>query len=108
MIYINITLVVLALIFFFLSFYTPKQEYFFYGISATLFLIAAMSGFMGYSDLPIGTQEIHNTTTNITTTNYVYSESDFFNRYLPLTELLVALYLFIRLAVIKDGRTDKR
>jgi len=110
MIIINLILIFIALIFYFLSFYTPKQEYFLYGIAAVLFLIAGISGLAGYSDVIIGQSEtlIHGPgNSTITTIVYEYSGSDLFKRYLPFTEILISLYLFLTLAVIRTNKDDK-
>ena len=105
MIFLNLIIVVIALIFFWLSYYTPRQETFFYFIAAMLFLFAAITGFQGYSDLPVG--QVVETINSTATTTWTYSGNDLFNRYLPLTELLISLYLFISLIVIgKDGRDN--
>lgn len=96
MIEINITIAVLGCLFYYLSLQSEGTEVFLYGIAATLFLIAAATGFMGYSDLIIGytTQDVH----GVMTTAPIYAQSTLFTKFIPFLELLISLYLYINLA----------
>jgi hypothetical protein len=96
MIEINITIAVLGCLFYYLSLQSEGTEVFLYGISATLFLIAAATGFMGYSDLIIGyTTEM---IAGVATSTPIYANSTIFTKFIPLLELLISLYLYINLA----------
>jgi hypothetical protein len=96
MIEINITIAVLGCLFYYLSLQSEGTEVFLYGIAATLFLIAAATGFMGYSDLIIG----YTTTSvgGIATSTPIYANSTLFTKFIPFLELLISLYLYINLA----------
>jgi hypothetical protein len=99
MIEINIALVVLACIFYFLAYQSPETDQFIYGIAATLLLIAGITGFFGYADVITS----YNTVSNggIITTTPVYSNSQFFNYYLPFLEILISLYMYINLVTFR-------
>jgi hypothetical protein len=98
MIEINITIAVLGCLFYYLSLQSEGTEVFLYGIAATLFLIAAATGFLGYSDLIIGYTTSTSTLTGVATTSPIYANSTLFTKFIPFLELLISLYLYINLA----------
>lgn len=102
MLEINLSIILFACIIYYLSYISPRSDLFLYGISATLFLIAGVSGYLGFSDVVISytTQTI----SGIITTVPIYSKSIVWNHILPLLEVLISLYMFIMLTQY-DRRT---
>jgi hypothetical protein len=96
MIEINITIAALGCLFYYLAYQNEGTEMTLYGFAATFFLIAGISGFMGYSDLITGytTQSVG----GVVTTMPIYANSTLFTKFIPLLEVLISLYLYINLA----------
>jgi len=107
-----IILLVLGALFYFVSFYSPKTDIFFYAIAGVLFSLGGISGFMGYT-FEIGESvtyqytEVNNQTVILNETHSpIYSEETIFQQGLSTLQILMAMYIIMMLAVAKDdGRT---
>lgn len=107
----NILVLLVAAVLYYLSYKSPKTDLILYGFSGIFFLIAALAGFNGYSDIQTGetisyTYTTFNNQTVIDAETHVpaYSDSSLFNTYLPIVEFLLGLYILIALAV--EGKPD--
>jgi len=100
MIFINLSLLLIGLLLYIISFYTPRQEFFFYFMAGMFFLIAGATGFAGYSDIITGSSIIYDNLNNTATVNYIYSNNPLWNVYLPFLEVLFSIYIFITLTVL--------
>lgn len=99
---INILILFIGAIFYYLSYKSPKTDIGFYGISATIFLIAGISGLMGLNGWEVGETISYNYTIDnlidYETHTLIYSDSVFLTRYIPILELLTALYMYMMLS----------
>ena len=98
---------ILGAVFYFLSYVSPKTDRIMYGFSATLFLLAAMSGFLGFSDIVTGESVTFSyNSDNLVESKVVqniYSESTIFSVFLPLTLFFVSLYLYLTLGIREEN-----
>lgn len=103
MIYINLSLVLLACILYYLAYISPRTDLLLFSLSSILFLFAGFSGVYGFSDVEIGSNTVatYNTTTNqvIAYGVPVYSKNPIFNLYLPLIEILLGIGLFVSFVI---------
>lgn len=105
---INILILFIGAIFYYLSYKSPKTDIGLYGISATIFLIAGISGLMGLNGWEVGETVSYTYTTeglvNTETHTPVYSDSTFLTRYIPILELLTALYMYMMLSTFNKEK----
>lgn len=116
---VMITIAIIAGLLYFLAYISPQTDKILYFFSGFFFLFAGILGFSGYGDIVTGetiTYDYGNVTghsnnpviiAEIKTLNY--SESDLFNNYLPLTLILLSLYIFVAMFTnLRYGENDKQ
>ena len=98
----------LGIIFYWLSYVSPRTDKFIYFFSAIFFLMGAITGFYGMSDIPVGVFEDH-IQQDDTTWTPIYSGSMFFLWVLPMIQLLLSIYLLINfgLNANQNGRQEQ-
>lgn len=102
-------LAILGVAFYFLSYISPSTDKIFLGFAATFFLLGAIAGFYGFSDIVVGETVTYtynsNNLTETKTVQNIYSGSDIYTSFLPLTFFFISLYLFLIIGVTsKDER----
>jgi len=113
---INIILILLACVFYYLAYESPRTDLFLYFMSGILFLVAGVSG-LAVNDLS-GWEVSENVVITINEVNAsysqvnlnatpIYSNSNFFVYFLPLLEILMAIYIFGIVATADKSKWTK-
>lgn len=115
MLNINISILIIGAIFYYLAYQSPKTDKILYTFSGFFFLVAAITGFLGYGDINIAETITYTYTTfnNDTVINtelhsLVPSGSKIFSVYLPLLEFLAGLYILIVFATENKNENRKQ
>ena len=109
---IPVTIILIASLFYALSYWSPKTDVLLYGISAILFLLAGVLGVIGYNEVYMGSHTIlvEETQLDSETTQYEITkdkdtESVPFLALIPIIFVLFSIYQFTVIATtLKDGR----
>jgi len=102
---VMITIAIIAGLLYFLAYISPNTDKVVYFFSGFFFLFAGIIGFAGYGDIVTG-ETIQYNYGNVTghtgnpviveeTKTLNYSNSDLFTNYLPLTFVILSLYIFV-------------
>lgn len=111
-IFVTLGIILLACLFYAMSYITPKTDVLMYGLSAIFFLVGGVVGMMGYTEVNLGEKDISveeiqtsNTTASYTIDYQVKREKVPFLNFLPVIFVLFSIYQFSVIATQfrKDG-----
>ena len=109
-----IILLGLGVVFYFLSYLSPKTDLMMYTVAATFFLMAGIAGLMGYTIQTGETISYSYTTINNQTVianevhTPIYGETFLFKTGLPMLGVLLTLYMIMILSVENGRGSDSK
>jgi len=103
---VPLLVLIVATIFYAISYISPKTDILLYGFSAFLFLVAGALGVAGFNDYPSlgGNVTVTQTDISSTETEYKISKKETLKNsqilnLLPITFILLSLYMFINVSI---------
>jgi len=105
---VALIVIVVGLIFYGLSYVSPKTDLLLYGVAAVMFLVGGVLGMVGFNDYPSLTGNITITETNTghDTTQYQIDREDTLKDsqvldYIPVVFVLLSIYMLANIATTR-------